>query len=264
MKLYKLIFLWTSGLIASSFLLFSLAGKANLVKADTLTAIACTGRLFASTPDHLATISRYQEVIAMEALKNDLPPELLASIIYGHQRYQTKKRRFTDCFGSALGADLSLGLAQIRMSTAYENAGRNPESISPAEFKAFRTELMAPETNIMHQARELRLLLDRDNHYPGISAEELIHDPVIMALLMSEYRAGRSSTPGDASRLSANAFSDMLGFLENDIYVFDRPLTDITLIQSQVWEYLDYINCDSGMFNSSVCESWRLANAKPL
>lgn len=263
MKQSKRICLWAIALSTGLLLIISLAGKANLIRADALAAITCTERLFASTPDYLATITRFRDVIAVEAQLVDLPPELLAIIIVGHQRYQTPKRRFTDCFGSALGADVSLGPAQIRMSTALENAGENMEALTPAEFKAFRTELMSPASNIRHQARELRLLLERNNRFPGISADNLIHDPAIMALVMSEYRAGRSSTPSESSRLSANAFADMEGFLGNDYYLFGRPANDTALIQDQVWEYLDFIYCSSGIFNASVCESWQLTTTRP-
>lgn len=244
-------------LVLAGVLAFAAAGRADLVKPDAIAAIGCTQQLLIGSPDPMRVITSHRDIIAREARSQDLPPELMAVIIYNHQGGLTPFRRFTDCFGSAIGYNLSLGPAQLRMSTAIEDSGRQMAELSPAEFHAIRRDLLDPATNIAYQARELRLLLDRKHRFPGIGADAVIHTPEVTALVMSEYRSGRTATPSESTRLSGAALFGMRYLLDDRLYLFDRPAADVAEIQQKVRTYLDYIACDSGIYNDSVCAEWK-------
>jgi hypothetical protein len=247
---------WMIYMPAICLILFVLAEKFNLLKTDSLVAAACTKELFLAKPHESAILAQYKNVIATEAQQYDLPSELLAAIIYSHQTTLTPFRKFTDCAGSALGYDFSLGLAQIRISNAVTNDRLHFASMAPGTFKNYRSVLLDPAQNIKYQAKELRLLLERGSRFPGITSEEVIHAPFIMALLMSEYRMGRQEAESIASKLSANAFWDLRLMQGNSVYIFDRNMADSVQIQNNIREYLDYIYCKSSIFNSSTCDDW--------
>lgn len=65
-------------------------------------------------------IEMTHSAIIRESAKNYLPSLLVAAIALDHRRQLTPYRTFTDCFGSALCADLPLGPAHICMSTAVQ------------------------------------------------------------------------------------------------------------------------------------------------
>lgn len=235
---------------------FFAAKKFNINKAEGIVAAACTKELLLAKPNELDVITAYKDAIVTEAQRYDLPSELLAAIIYSHQKTLTPFRKFTDCAGSALGKDLSLGLAQIKISNAVSNDRLKFAAISLDDFNYYRSVLLDPFRNIQYQAKEVRLLLERNSRFPGITAEELIHEPFIMALLMSEYRMGRQEAASSTSKLSANAFWDLRFLQENSVYIFDRDPADTVQIQNKIREYLDYIYCERGLFNSTVCADW--------
>jgi hypothetical protein len=233
------------------------AEKSGRLRSDSLEAVLCTPELLRATPDIPTLLGEFRAQIDTHAREIDLPPELLAAIIYGHQSTLTQFRHFTDCAGSALGRDLSLGLAQVRISTAV-SADRLPyDSLPHRDFKQYRATLLDPDRNIAYQASVLRQLLDRDIRYPGITADTLVHDPFAMALLMSEYRAGPQHVAAEESRLSANAFYDLSFMLDDAVFIFGRDTGESRLIRQQVQDYLDFIYCDSGIFNQGVCENWQ-------
>jgi hypothetical protein len=237
--------------------LFFAAEKARLVGTDSLTAVACASELLRPRPEPEAIISRHRDAIAAEAARRDLPPEILATIIHSHQQQLTSFRRFTDCAGSAMGSDLSLGLGQIRISTAAGNDGVRDPELPTATFRKYRAMLLDPVQNIRFLGAEVRLLLDRPNRSPGISDSDLVHDPAAMVLLLSEYRMGRQPADKRSARLGASAMWD-LGYMEKkDVYVFGRDAADAALIRSEVRKHLDYLYCEKGIFNASVCEERR-------
>ncbi|MGW8370544.1 MAG: hypothetical protein ACWGPN_17925 [Gammaproteobacteria bacterium] len=229
----------------------------QLFRPSGLAALACTVDLVAETPEPLAVVARYHDTIVAQAARHDLPAELVAAVIVNHQRYLSPFRRFTDCSGSAMGANLSLGLAQLRVSTAAQLDGMLFDQMSASEYRSLRSRLLEPELNIEYEARELRSLLERKHRYPGIDAETLIHDPFAIALLVTEYRAGRMRTPAEQSRLSAEAFGALRVIQEETLELFGRDREDARVIRGRIGEYLDFIYCESGIFNSSVCEAAR-------
>jgi len=229
----------------------------QVARPSLVAAVQCPAEFVTRTPDAPGLVARYHETIAAEAAAHDLPPELLAALIVNHQIYIPPWRRFTDCAGSAMGANLSLGLAQLRLSTAAQLDGRAFESLSPGEFRSLRRQLLEPPQNIVYEARELRSLLDRKNRYPGMGAETLIRDPFVMALVMTEYHMGRMTTASEDSRLSANAFNALRLLAEETLDSFGRADADVAAIRSKVVEYLSYVYCDSGIFNAGVCTDWR-------
>ena len=253
----KRLALWTGITVLVCTGVVAAAGKARLVRPDILAALACTPLLFRESSFGGDTLLPYRDTMQAEAAAVDLPPEVLAVIISGHQYYQTPVRDYTDCAGSALGANLSLGLAQVRMSTATENTGSYLEDMSHRDFHRLRRELLAPHTNIHHAARELRALLERPNRFPGLTAEGLLEDPFKLALLLSEYRAGWTNAPADNSRLSANAISDMHFLLFDTVYLFDRTPRGVSRLQDRFRGYLNFIYCSSGIFNGLTCMEWQ-------
>lgn len=261
MKIRRIVILAGIGVLIC-LAVIAVAGNARLVRPDILSALACMPRLFdGNTFDHEA-LARYRDTLTTEAEAFGMPPELLAAVIIGHQRYQTPLRNFTDCAGSALGYNLSLGLAQVRLSTAVENGDRYMDDVSHGEFHKIRSELLASRTNIRHAARELRALLERENRFPGITSGALLEDPYKVALLLSEYRAGWKDTPADSSRQSANAFADMQLLLGDEVFLFGMSTARVNRLQLDVREYLDHIYCDSGIFNSGVCDGWLSSPAR--
>jgi hypothetical protein len=228
----------------------------HAVRPSGLAALACTSLLFRQQPDALGIAVSYRDTIAEQAARQNLPAELLAAVIINHQAYITPVRRFTDCFGSALGANLSLGLAQMRLSTAAQIDGALLETMSPSEFRSLRAQLLDAESNIVYAARELRALLEQKNRYPGMSADTLIHDPFVMALLITEYRMGRLQTPSESSHLTASAFGALRWIQNETLELFDRDAADARVVQSQIGEYLHFINCESGIFNATACKKY--------
>lgn len=229
----------------------------QFMRPSALAAVACTGELVRRRPDARSLIVRYHDTISSQAARYDLPPELVAAVIVNHQAYLSTFRRFTDCFGSALGANLSVGLAQLRLSTVALTDGTPLTDLSASEFRALRKRLLQPEQNIAYEARELRALLERRNRYPGMGAEALIRDPFVMALLITEYRMGRMSTASDKSRLSANAFNALQLIADDTLDRFERDANDRQRIRSAIRNYLHTVYCESGIFNASMCREWR-------
>lgn len=229
----------------------------QLARPSLLAALACPAEFVSPTPSAEALVRRHRDTIAAQAAAYELPPELLAALIVNHQLYIPPWRRFTDCAGSAMGANLSLGLAQLRLSTAAQLDGRAFDALSAEEFRRLRRQLLDAESNIVYEARELRSLLERKNRYPGMDAESLIRDPFVMALLMTEYHMGRMSTPSAESRLSANAFNALRLMSEQTLDAFGRDPREVETIRAQVLGYLDRVYCESGIFNAETCENWR-------
>jgi hypothetical protein len=94
-----------------------------------------------------------------------------------------------------------------------------------------------------------------------MSADELIHDPFVMALAISEYRSGRRATASEDSRLNAEAFNALRLIKEDTLYRFGRDQDEVERIQASIGEYLSFVYCDSGIFNAGVCEAWRQDSA---
>lgn len=232
------------------------ADVTDAIRPSVISATGCIGLLFEDNPEAIELVRRHQSAISAEAAKNDLPPELLAAVIINHQNYQPVSRQLSDCLGSALGANLSLGLAQIRISTAAQLDGRHVRDLSPSEFRQLRATLSSPESNIAYQGREMRFLLDRKNRYPGLGADALIHDPFKMALLITEYRMGAANTASETSRLSAAAFTALTVLEEQTLTMFARNPADVSQIRASILEYLETIYCRSGIFNEGVCANW--------
>lgn len=227
----------------------------EVVRPSPVAAVACTALLVKPGESASAFLNRYQDEIRGTSATYDLPASLVAAVVADHLRQQTAFRDFTDCAGSALGANLSLGPGQIRMSTAAALQRRSFANLSGPAYRELRRRLMTPEENLDFTAKELRALLERRNRYPGITSTELMRQPHAMALAVSEYRMGRSSAPRDSAKLGINAFGTLslmqggeLDYLENG--------TNLALERAHITEYLRYIHCESGIFNERACSDW--------
>jgi len=234
---------------------------AGLTRASGVSAAGCVAVVVRPAADAREIVERYRDAIVEQARMFDLPPELLAAVIANHQFPMRASRRLTDCVGSALGADLSLGLAQVRLSTAAGIDGASLEDLSAAQYRTLRMRLLSPESNIAYEARTLRSLLEQNNRYPGMTAGRLIANPFVMALLVTEYRMGPLGTPSDKSRLSASAFGALSWIQNVTLDLFGRPPDQVRDIRSGIREYLRYINCESGIFNASACDAWKRRDA---
>jgi hypothetical protein len=229
------------------------------VKPSGLSALACTTTLFRSTPNTSQLLALHRDAIIQESARHDLPSVLLAAVIVDHQNQQSLSGNLSDCLGSAVGVNLSLGLAQMRLSTAAQNDGKLPTDLSASEYRQLRSRLLNPDSNIAYAARELRALMERPIRFPGMRAAELLHNPEAMALLISEYRKGRMPTAAARSSLNINAFSTLGLMQDGTLAQFDRPEEDPDLARSRIRAYLDRIYCQSGMFNERGCREWQEA-----
>jgi hypothetical protein len=230
----------------------------HMTRVDVVAACKCTKEIFLMKQDEINVVQQNKQAIMNEAKHFDLPPELLAAIIYNHQRDLTFFRIFTDCFGSALGGDFSLGPAQVRISTAVQSENRRLDAITPKEFKVYRASLLDPNLNIRYQAKELRSLLERKDRSPGITSVELMNNPQVMALLLSEYRMGRKSSLHNATGFGAGSLGALRLLMDNEsLYMFSRSFSDSLQIREKIRDYLDFVFCSSDIFNPSACEHWR-------
>jgi hypothetical protein len=260
---FKNKFRWKITIPLAGVILLLLADSLHLTRIDAISACICMKEIFFSKQDELNVVKENKQAIMNEAERFDLPPELLAAIIYNHQRDLTSFRIFTDCFGSALGRDLSLGPAQVRISTAVQSENRRLDEITPKEFKLYRASLLDPNLNVRYQAKELRSLLERKDRSPGITAAELMNSPQVMALLLSEYRMGRKNSLRDSTGFGAGSLGALQLLMDNeDLYMFGRSFSDALTLRKKIQDYLDYVFCSSGIFNSNACREWRASLAE--
>jgi len=194
-------------------------------------------------------IETARSAIIRESQTNDLPSLLVAAIAIDHRRQLTRYRAFTDCLGSALGADLSLGPAQIRMSTAAQLDGQSFATMSVTAHRKLRAKLLETNTNISYEARELRSLLERQHGSPGLSASALLGNPATMALLITEYRSGRMPTAEENSPVGANALRTLRLLQDDALAQFRAPGFDIARSQAEIEAYFSAIRCKSGKSN---------------
>jgi len=228
-----------------------------LVRASAVSAVGCSASLFHARPDPLQLLALHRDAIVEQSALNNLPATLLAAVIVDHQRQLTSYREFTDCAGSALGANLSLGLGQLRISTASLLERKPLSKLSSQEFRNLRARLLDPALNIAMTARELRALLERPNRYPGMASSALLHDPAAMAVIVSEYRMGRMDAANADARLAINAFSTLDLMQDGTVSAFEREDEDQPGAREKIRNYLGFIFCESGMFNDSACKRWR-------
>lgn len=226
-------------------------------RTSATSALACTGVLFHGRTLTARLLATHHDVVIEAASRQNLPATLLAAIIADHQNQQTLSGDFSDCVGSALGVNLSLGVSQIRISTAAQVDERDYAQLPPDAFRELRRRLLAPATNIDYAARELRALLDRPSRSPGIAAAALLQDPAAMALLVSEYRKGRMPGPALGRPLNINAFSTLELMQDGSLAQFDSPALDPERSRSAIRGYLDQIYCRSDLFNPDTCGRWQ-------
>jgi hypothetical protein len=222
---------------------------ARLVKPSGLSAALCTPLIFRKAVDESQFIEIARSAIIRESESNDLPSLLVAAIALDHLRQLTPYRAFTDCFGSALGADLSLGPAQIRMSTAAQLDGQPFSTMSATAHRGLRAQLLETNANISYETRELRALLERQHRSPGISASALLSSPATMALLVTEYRSGRMSTTEENSPVGANALRTLRLLEDDSLASFRSPDFDIAHTQAEIEAYFSAIRCQHGKSN---------------
>lgn len=228
---------------------------AQLVKPSGLSAASCVPILFRKAMGEPQFIETARSAINRESASNDLPSLLVAAIAVDHRRQLTRYRAFTDCFGSAFGADLSLGPAQMRMSTAAELDGQSFSAMSATAHRGLRARLLDTNTNISYETRELRALLERKNRSPGISASELLNDPATMALLITEYRSGRMPTAEEKSPVGANALRTLRILHDDALAPFRGRDFDSARIQAEIEAYFSAIRCKSGKSNRACARS---------
>ena len=247
----------SAAIILGLALLWVIASRVGVVKADGLLAAACAAELLHGQADLEDVLRRHRSAFIAEAAHADLPPELLAAIVADHHAALTAVRRFADCAGSALGGDLSLGPAQVRISTAVRIDGASYDSISPHTFHRYRSSLLDPNENIRYQARELRLLLDRHARDAPLDAEGLAHDPATMARLVTEYRVGRLPASYDPHVRRASAESTLRFMHAADIEFFNRPRAEAVRMVKGIEDYLNYLNCETRNSTPVTCQGWK-------
>jgi hypothetical protein len=240
-----------------------IANRAGVLKPDVLLAAACAAELLHRQDDLEDLLRRHRRAFIAEAEQANLPPELLAAIVADHHAALTPVRRFTDCAGSALGGDLSLGPAQVRISTAVGLDGASYDSISPHTFHRYRSRLLDPDENIRDQARELRRLLDRHARDSPPDAGDLIHDPATMARLITAYRVGRPPTSFDPDVRRSSAVSTLRFMHAADTELFNRPRAEFVRIRKGIEDHLTYLNCQTRNSTPATCQEWKTSLRVP-
>jgi hypothetical protein len=243
-------------------LLGVVANRVGVLKADVLLAAACAAELIHRQDDLEDVLRRSRSTFITEAEQANLPPELLAAIVADHHAALTPGRRFTDCAGSALGGDLSLGPAQVRISTAVRIDGASYDFISTRTFHQYRSRLLDPDENIQYQARVLRLLLDRQAPDPPLDSEDLVHDPATMARLITAYRVGRLPASHDPHVRRSSAVST-LRFMHGEIEFFNRPRAEVVRIKKVIEDHLTYLNCETRNSTPATCQEWKTSLGYP-
>lgn len=233
------------------------ADSMRLVKPSALSAAACFSTPFRNAADEPQFIDAARSAIMRESDRHDLPSLLVAAVAVDHLRQLSPYRAFTDCFGSALGKDLSLGPAQIRMSTAAQLDGQSFSTMSATAHRRLRRLLLDPSSNISYEARELRALLERRHRAPGISATALLNSPATMALLVTEYRSGRMTTAEENSPVGANALRTLRLLQDEALVPFRDPGFDVARSQADIEAYFTEIRCRKGKSNRACARDSR-------
>jgi len=229
----------------------------RLVRPSGLSALSCTPILFRKPMSEPQFIGAAQSAIVRESERNDLPSLLVAAITVDHRRQLTRYRTFTDCFGSALGADLSLGPAQVRMSTAARLDGQSFSTMSATAYRRLRALLLETNANISYETSELRALLERQHRSPGMSVAALLNSPATMALLITEYRSGRMPTTEENSPVGANALRTLRLLRDDALAPFRGPDFDTARIQAEIEAYFSAVRCKSGKSNRACARDSR-------
>ena len=123
-----------------------------------------------------------------------LPPELVAAVLYNEKNEKKTLSRIIDNLLSRTMLDPSIGDGQIKISSAITADGKDPYKLSPREHWEYRQKLLETPSNIDYVAKYLRFLLNRQNRFPKISAEELLNNPRAMAIAATEYNRGPTSS----------------------------------------------------------------------
>ena len=201
---------------AAASLIIASSGKSAGQSLDALTGHDYNKDVFASLkPDDtriLEDIAAKKSHIMRAASVENLPPELIASVIYDQQRDQSLLSNLVDRYFSYL-RDQSLGEGQVKPSMAALTDGKR--SLSFSDTLHYRAKLLQSSTNIEYVAKTLRFFLDRENRFPGITAEELLRNPHAMAVIASEYRKGFTRSHKDQAKPNYYGYRVIAGLTED-------------------------------------------------
>lgn len=254
---------WSAAALLGLVVLGCVAGRAGVIRADGLAAAACASELARPHDDLQSVLRRHREAFVSEAAHVNLPPEFLAAVVADHHAALTPFRRFTDCAGSALGRDVSLGAAQVRISTAVQIDGASFGAISNRTFQDYRARLLTPGENIRFQAKEVRDLLDRHAQSGPLHPEGLIHDPEAMARLITAYRVGRLPPSTDPDVRRASAVSTLRFLYSGSIEFVDRPQAEVARIKKGIETHLTHLNCETRNSTPQTCQEWKASLGRP-
>ena len=135
--------------------------------------------------ENLCFISQYSSTIKQEAQEYNLPPELIAAILYQENNHRIKAQDWADYTSSRINRFHSAGPGQIYTTTAARLD--NVPSITASDVETYYYQLNKPEQAIRYVAQELAYLQHTTNS-----------DLTTLAgidLLASEYRTGHRPTP---------------------------------------------------------------------
>lgn len=136
-------------------------------------------------------IDKYKNEINESAKKYNLPPELIAATIKGENCNMHANQDFKDYFGTAIGLDTSLGVGQIKISTAQELDGKKYDRTETIE------RLHDPKLNIEYiakfydaQLNELDVKLN--------NRKNILRNPELVHKLGRTYVGGANSKTEEA------------------------------------------------------------------
>ena len=150
-------------------------------------------------------IDEYAAKITTAAKENNVPPELLAAVVYQENDYRLKIQDITDTISELIGRNYTAGPGQIKISTAMR-LDNITTPIVKLEIESYSHRLNDPEVAISYIAAEL-------NHIKKEAQMENIRYSEI-DLLASAYRNGY--TPN--MKLNNHGYDVLIILRNNNIY----------------------------------------------
>ncbi len=178
----------------------------TLTKSTNLTR-HCTDEIRAQYPEdeNLCFIRQYEAKIKEEGRENNIPPELIAAVIYQENNWRRTGHDLVDWISSKTGRIHTAGPGQVRTTTAMR-LDNNVDIPSTDDVREYNQRLNDPELAITYIAREL--------NYIKIEAEINNIGYPQMDILASAYRTGYTKN----QHLNNHGYDVLIILRRDDIY----------------------------------------------
>ncbi len=173
-------------------------------------------------------ISRYKGEILSAALRHNVPPELIAATLENENLNRVLLDDLTDLIGTYIGKDVSLGVGQIRISTARNLHKQHGEDLT-------RVELVDRLNDSLKNIEEIAMFYEAEMQSMGIrNPNEVIYNPERIVDLASRYVGGIK--PSQEARIAA--LGTLISLSSPRIISLYRSNSDATKIASAADNYL--------------------------